>query len=762
MNVSVNRFTQFTVSIPVLLLLLACFGCRGRATDSLSASPSDIVADSLASSWDEGMPLGNATLGVLVWQRDSMLRLSLDRDDLWDLQPNDSLVSPDFDYDWVMQHVRDNDFDPVIEKVELSYKRIPYPTKLPVTALEFPIARLGKPSSVRLCLNDAVCEVKWPCGARFITFVQANVPDVGWFRFENLPSDADITPIIVPPSYLPSDNDTVNTDIRKMFFAQSALGYPQGEIESTPGNLHYRQHGYNGFTYDLSVAWEQKGSTLEGAWSLTSTLGNSGCYAPFEISAAMNRGLDADFRLHREQWRKYWDKSSVQVPDSTLQQQYDRDMYKFGAVTRADSYPISVQGIWTSDNGLLPEYKGHYNYGMKVPLSYLPAFVGNHPDLTLSLLNTLWNQRDEFRRYASSYFGAKGLAVPGMATISGEPMGNSSQYGYSPTVGAWMAHYFWLYWKYTGNHGFLADRAYPFVMEAAEFMEDLSHLDENGRRTLEYSSTPNINQTRRDAWFPVLTNFDLSLMRTVFSNAAEMADSLSRYSEAARWRKNLDELPSLSTDDEDGSLRYAPGTGYAASNRYLSNALSIYPLNIIYSENSERQDSMLRGTLNRIDKYGSRWWTGVTFALHAAMQARAGRGDRAAESLHNLVHNFSLPNSFHVNGDMSGNGVSQLTMREVSIEGNFVFAAALQNMLLQSRPGGVNVFPAIPLDWKNVSFSNLRGVGGLLVSASMTDGRLSYLKVKLDENARPGRFTICSPDTTVVDLDPGQTVVIKE
>ncbi|MDE7470183.1 MAG: hypothetical protein K2M57_01905, partial [Paramuribaculum sp.] len=337
---SLNRLIQFSVGIPVVLIMLACFGCRGKATDSLSASPSDIVADSLPSSWDEGMPLGNATLGVLVWQRDSMLHLSLDRDDLWDLQPNDSLITSGFNYEWVMQHVRDNDFQPVIDKVELSYKRIPYPTKLPVTGLEFSMARLGKPNSVRLYLNDALCEVKWPCGARFITFVQANTPDVGWFRFENLPSDADITPVIVPPSYLPSEHDTVNTNIRKMFFSQSALGYPEGEIETSPGNIHYRQQGYNGFTYDLSVAWNQKGSTLEGSWSLTSSLSNSGCYAPFETSSAMNRGLDNDFKSHRDYWHKYWAKSSIPVPASILQRQYDRDMYKFGAVTRADSYPI--------------------------------------------------------------------------------------------------------------------------------------------------------------------------------------------------------------------------------------------------------------------------------------------------------------------------------------------------------------------------------------------------------------------------------------
>lgn len=52
---------------------------------------SDLQFTQLARSWDEGIPLGNATVGALLWQRDSALRFSLDRTDLWDLRPMDSI-----------------------------------------------------------------------------------------------------------------------------------------------------------------------------------------------------------------------------------------------------------------------------------------------------------------------------------------------------------------------------------------------------------------------------------------------------------------------------------------------------------------------------------------------------------------------------------------------------------------------------------------------------------------------------------------------
>ena len=57
-----------------------------QETCETSACSSDLMSDSLAASWDEGMPLGNATVEALVWRKENALRLSLDRIDLWDLR----------------------------------------------------------------------------------------------------------------------------------------------------------------------------------------------------------------------------------------------------------------------------------------------------------------------------------------------------------------------------------------------------------------------------------------------------------------------------------------------------------------------------------------------------------------------------------------------------------------------------------------------------------------------------------------------------
>lgn len=42
----------------------------------------------------------------------------------------------------------------------------------------------------------------------------------------------------------------------------------------------------------------------------------------------------------------------------------------------------------------------------------------------------------------------------------------------------------------------------------------------------------------------------------------------------------------------------------------------------------------------------------------------------------------------------------------------------------------IEIFPAIPKTWKNISFKNLRGCCGILVSASMVDGEIEYVSIE--------------------------------
>jgi hypothetical protein len=131
-------------------------------------------------------------------------------------------------------------------------------------------------------------------------------------------------------------------------------------------------------------------------------------------------------------------------------------------------------------------------------------------------------------------------------------------------------------------------------------------------------------------------------------------------------------------------------------------------------------------------------------------------GERAAAALRTFAECFCLPNSFHANGDQSKSGKSKFTYRPFTLEGNLAFAAAIQEMLIQSHTGVVRLFPAVPAAWKDVAFDMLRTYGAFLVSARKRGGSVTDARI-VSEQGGPVRledpFGAAMVDVTGVPAD---------
>lgn len=752
----------------IKLLLLLCCGlwssCNSYDYCPVTPSESDLVFTGLARSWDEAMPLGNATVGALVWQRDSTLRLSLDRTDLWDLRPVDSLSGDNFRFSWVKEHIRQKNYLPVQKKLDWPYDMNPAPSKIPGAAIEFPLEQIGTPTQVRLYLNNALCEADWADGTQMQTFVHATEP-IGWFVFRNLKTP--IEPSIITPVYNKTKPDGSLDPVSGQDLHR--LGYQQGKVVREGNQITYHQKGYGDFSYDVTVCWKQEGETLYGTWSVTSSL--SGEQASGKAEAALQRGLKHDYQAHLEYWDKYWAQSSITLPDSVLQKQYQNEMYKFGSTTREHSYPISLQAVWTADNGKLPPWKGDYHHDLNTQLSYWPAYTGNHLTEGMGYLNTLWNQRDAYKRYTRRYFGTEGMNIPGVCTLTGEPMGGWIQYSMSQTVAAWLAQHFYLQWKYSADRTFLKERAYPFIKDVAIYLEQISEVTPEGVRKLEFSSSPEIFDNSLQAWFSDMTNYDLAMMHFLFKAASELAHELNLADEAGHWASLEAQLPDYDIDEE-GCLTFAKGYPYKESHRHFSHAMAIHPLGLIDWSDGEKSQHIIRATLKRLDEVGPDYWTGYSYSWLANMKARAFDGEGAAQALKTFAECFCLKNTFHANGDQTQSGKSRFTYRPFTLEGNFAFAAGIQEMLLQSHTGVIRIFPAIPKEWKDVSFESLRAMGAFLVSARMEGGEINRVRIYSEKGgmlkiARPGtlkpnkNYTLSGTDILNIDTQAGEWIELN-
>jgi alpha-L-fucosidase 2 len=724
--------------LTALALLVAFVSC------SKPVGPSgqyNLTFNKLASSWDEGIPLGNGWLGALVWQKGENLRFSLDRADLWDLRPVPELSLPEWNFKWVMQKWLEKDYGKVQDLFDYrAYDNAVTPTKIPGAALEFSWKGSGGPAKAGLDLATATARVEWPGGMKLQAFVHAEKP-VGYFRFTGVPADFALK--LVPPVYQDDQGagriDVVGgQDLRR-------LGYQQGKVTEAPGKLVYRQEGAPGFYYLVSVEWKILGNSITGCWSVTSSLSDE----KGRPDAVKNTSGAPEFSKarsgHEAWWSDFWAKSDIRVPDTVLQKQWYLEQYKFGSAARADAPPISLQAVWTADNGKLPPWKGDFHNDLNTQLSYWPAYSANHLDLEEGYLNWLWDIKPAAEKYTRTYFGTGGLNVPGVATLLGEPMGGWIQYSFGPTVSAWLSQHFYLHWRYTLDRKFLAERAYPYMASVARFLDEFSVRDSAGLRKLPLSSSPEIHDNSPQAWFANTTNFDVGMIRFVYDKAAEMAEELGNRQEAEKWTRILNEWPGLAYDST--GLNFAPGQPYLESHRHFSHLVGWHPLGVIDWSDGPAEQKILANTLRTLEKYGPDWWCGYSYSWLGNLYARAFDGGKAASALRDFALCFTLPNSFHVNGDQTKTGKSKFLYRPFTLEGNFAFASGLQEMLIQSHTGVIRVFPAIPATWKDVSFTSLRAEGAFLVSARMVDGMIDKIDIHAEKE---GTCRLADP------LNPGK------
>jgi alpha-L-fucosidase 2 len=102
-----------------------------------------------------------------------------------------------------------------------------------------------------------------------------------------------------------------------------------------------------------------------------------------------------------------------------------------------------------------------------------------------------------------------------------------------------------------------------------------------------------------------------------------------------------------------------------------------------------------------------------------------------------------------------------MTYRPFTLEGNFAAAGATMEMLLQSHTGVVDVFPAMPEDWKHAAFYFLRAQGAFVVSAEWNDGTATMVEV-IALTSGPCRLRIPGrKEDHVQDMKRGDVLIYK-
>jgi alpha-L-fucosidase 2 len=513
-----------------------------------------------------------------------------------------------------------------------------------------------------------------------------------------------------------------------------SLGYPDATNGAVGNTKWYVQEASEGLTYCVFTETRQIKHEIITAIAVTTSRDGGDLLelAKSRCAEVLDLGVSKSLSEHTTWWKNFWSQSQIYLPEKRMQDYYTFARYLYGAGSRANTPPMPLQGVWTSATGSLPPWKGDYHSDLNTQMTYSAYQEAGNFEEGSSYINFLWNKRDQWRAFAKDFYETPGLAVPGVMTVAGQPLGGWAAYSLSPTMTSWNAHLFYLHWLYTADDTFLRERAYPWCKEAAECLRALLKPDANGNLKLLRSSSPEIFNNH---WLEPNSNYDLMSIKMHFLAVAEMAEAQGLTTEAKSWKELAIKLGDFHVAS-DGELMLDSKLLLRESHRHLSNIIGIYPFNLITIEGSKEDQRRINTTLNRPEWNAPKHneWCGYSWAWMACMQARVGNAESAYHHLDVFEKGYILRNGFHVNQDQtpdsrygSGGG------KPFTLEGNFIAMQAVQEMLLQSwstTPGKldsgiIRIFPATPKEWADVSFADLRAEGGYKVSATRKEGKIS-------------------------------------
>ncbi len=695
--------------------------------------------------WDEGLPLGNGKTGSLVYSSHP-LKITVDRTDLWDLRPNEVTLEKGFNFQNLVKLFlsgKEEDWKERERLFEDIFMGKPYPSKITAGHIELDFGKTTENIRYSLDIDNAIVKI---CGDnRLIAEVFVfDEPNAGIIKlYENTGINLHV------PAYL--SGKTEGGSGLDDNAGEMSLDYPKAKFFEKDGFKWYEQNTRT--DYSFGIVTYKTGDEIYYTLATTDDDKDYIGYAEKILIKAAEKGFDKLFDEHKKAWKKFWAKSSVKTGDKLIDETYKKSWYLFKCCSKKGGYPMPLQGVWTADNDCLPPWKGDYHHDTNTELSYQSYLKANRLEEGEAFIDYLWRLKPAYERFAKEFFGVKGLLLPSCSTLDGKAMGGWAQYSLSPTMTIWAAQSFDEYYLYTDDEKFLINRAYPFFKEVGQAIKGLLR-EKNGKLYLPVSSSPEIFDNERKAYLEPNSNFDLSLLIYLFKTLKGYAEKFGESAE--EYEEILGKLDDIAIDSSGvvmlDKTQYLP-----ESHRHFSHDMCLYPLHLINYDTDEHK-KIYENTIKNLEILGTGYWVGFSFAMSAQIYAMAKNGNAAKERLGQFCKGFVAENGFHLNGDYKHYGYTQWHYRPFTLESLFGFADALHEMLLQDHQGFIELFPAIPDEWKNgtVEFKNLRSRGGLLVSATLKNGELSLLTIK-----SPSERTVKFADGKTINLCRGKNEIYR-
>ncbi|MEV6396804.1 RICIN domain-containing protein [Streptomyces sp. NPDC051907] len=399
-----------------------------------------------------------------------------------------------------------------------------------------------------------------------------------------------------------------------------------------------------------------------------------------------------------------------------LERMYDSGRYLF--VSSSGVLPPRLTGIWAGSwNGA---WADDFTTDANVNLQIAGGNILSHGNAMQGYFDLVLGQLADWRRNATNLYGTRGLLVPSRTDGEHGHMlhFNGTDFpGQCWTGGAdWMLYPLLEYYQVTGDNAFLRDKLGPALMELALFYEDfLTRTDSQGKVIFVPSFSMENSPSNTGQMLSINATGDIMAGRHALQAAIDAANTLNVEQGAgqgvSRWTALLAHLPDYTVNGDGALSEWSwPGLHDRYNHRHIQHLYGAWPLHEI---NPEEKPDLMRSARKALRLRGDENYS-AHGSLHRALAwSRLKDGAAVYDNIRKVLGSNMVFRSLVTSHNPD--------LHIYNTDAANSLPAIIAESLLYTRPGLLEILPALPEQLTRGTIRGVRGRNRVLVESLTWD-----------------------------------------